>query len=675
MTTRPTTATDPSLLVPVALDALVLRDSPAGMTGNALFTTPATAPGSATGPGATAQAAAEGWELVNDPASASGTVTSSELLAAGPGQPGRLHVSTSGPGCGIRQRVASPDGGPPQAIATVRVLVLRGRVGIAAGTGRRLRVDGQSSGTGDWHQLRTLSSSAPVNEIRVVATSAEGAEFWVAEATLRPLQTGNLLDNASFAEPMQTSAPVTGPAGAGASAAPGWQVRNGPSAAATASTASSAVPSARRPGGQMLLVTTNAAGGGLVQQFLADETGPPGASATVWVFVTRGSVGLACGSAGDVRPGATTDALQTWVALQTQNTLPAGDGRAATLANQVAVVAATAGGADFSVDSAVVVQAGRDNLLTNPAFTQAAAGQPNPTSLTGRSTGGLTPSAGWTTWVNPQATISVAREPSDRPGSTGDMLHVTADNSGCGIVQTFLPHSDTGPDRITASAWVRTVRGGVCIGTGNGGDTGADTSTETAGQWQLIEAANGVSPANEFIIYAATDGGAEYYVDSPAVSWSRPAQWAACRMDRPQQPAGDGSNALQQLLPPPFADRPDDRPAGAYLHWALPDGLTRPQPAGAGTYPALPDRWLVARLAPGSARPARRAGVDPRRRRHVRHRPARRTTDRHPAGRLGRAGRRRPAVRSADGARLRRPGVGSPLRQRREPAGVLRPAV
>lgn len=46
------------------------------------------------------------------------------------------------------------------------------------------------------------------------------------------------------------------------------------------------------------------------------------------------------------------------------------------------------------------------------------------------------------------------------------------------------------------------------------------------------------------------------------------------------------------------------RQRGVYVHWAMPDSLTRQQAAGDGTLvpAALPDRWLVLRLQPGSRR-------------------------------------------------------------------------
>ena len=82
------------------------------------------------------------------------------------------------------------------------------------------------------------------------------------------------------------------------------------------------------------------------------------------------------------------------------------------------------------------------------------------------------------------------------------------------------------------------------------------------------------------------------------------AGFADCRM-RPPDPNGP---ARQELLPLPFADLPDVRPPGIYLHWALPDALTRERPAPSAqdgeptgtSMPVIPDRWLVARIALGS---------------------------------------------------------------------------
>lgn len=64
----------------------------------------------------------------------------------------------------------------------------------------------------------------------------------------------------------------------------------------------------------------------------------------------------------------------------------------------------------------------------------------------------------------------------------------------------------------------------------------------------------------------------------------------------------------RELWKPPLSELDGGRPRGAYLHWALPDGLTRGTVGddGNAAFPAIPDRWLVVRHWP-SARPGRRA--------------------------------------------------------------------
>src|SRR5262249_40176676 len=71
---------------------------------------------------------------------------------------------------------------------------------------------------------------------------------------------------------------------------------------------------------------------------------------------------------------------------------------------------------------------------------------------------------------------------------------------------------------------------------------------------------------------------------------------AALRMAAP--PTGPDRDA-RDLATPPFRDLPADRRGpGAYLHWALPDALTRGTQSATGevSFPAVPDRWLVLRL-------------------------------------------------------------------------------
>ena len=65
----------------------------------------------------------------------------------------------------------------------------------------------------------------------------------------------------------------------------------------------------------------------------------------------------------------------------------------------------------------------------------------------------------------------------------------------------------------------------------------------------------------------------------------------------------DEANRPEHAMPPPFADG-SPRPAGVHLHWATPDGLLRGKleqrsdgAANRLSLPALPDRWLVLRIA------------------------------------------------------------------------------
>ncbi len=72
--------------------------------------------------------------------------------------------------------------------------------------------------------------------------------------------------------------------------------------------------------------------------------------------------------------------------------------------------------------------------------------------------------------------------------------------------------------------------------------------------------------------------------------------WAATAMRQPSAAAGGPSR--QPLTPEPFAELPEGRPRGAYLHWAVPDALTRADPDSPDpVFPPLPDRWLVVRLS------------------------------------------------------------------------------
>lgn len=78
--------------------------------------------------------------------------------------------------------------------------------------------------------------------------------------------------------------------------------------------------------------------------------------------------------------------------------------------------------------------------------------------------------------------------------------------------------------------------------------------------------------------------------------------WADCAMRVPDDSMPTPIDA-RQLLPPPFRNRAESRPRGAYLQWALPDALAHGrQTRGSDdtTFPAVPDRWLVLRVSPST---------------------------------------------------------------------------
>ncbi len=79
--------------------------------------------------------------------------------------------------------------------------------------------------------------------------------------------------------------------------------------------------------------------------------------------------------------------------------------------------------------------------------------------------------------------------------------------------------------------------------------------------------------------------------------------WAATGMAVP--PGGEDHEPVpaSSLMPAPFTDLAESRPRGAYLQWYLPNGLTGgtvDNATGQASFPAIPDRWLVLRIAPGT---------------------------------------------------------------------------
>ena len=148
------------------------------------------------------------------------------------------------------------------------------------------------------------------------------------------------------------------------------------------------------------------------------------------------------------------------------------------------------------------------NLLVNAGFEP----QSGSSSFSGQGAG-PSAAADWETFNITRGTTTTEVLPV--PGGKF-ILHVTTDGWGDGVANVFLPFG-TGPMQSVAFARVLVVRGQVGLGTGNGGQTGFDAISRTIGAWETVAGIHGGSHANEFIVYATSEDGAEFYVDSPSV--------------------------------------------------------------------------------------------------------------------------------------------------------------
>jgi hypothetical protein len=169
------------------------------------------------------------------------------------------------------------------------------------------------------------------------------------------------------------------------------------------------------------------------------------------------------------------------------------------------------------------------NLLTNPGFEILHFGSTpgKPILYPGCKGPGFSPAGDWTTWMNScywdssSHTLTTELVPSTAPSGSHYMIHVITDGRDNGIVQSAIWSAP----KTKSSAWVFVNKGCVGIGTGNGGNTNPnDATTCETGKWMHLQAPNGVSPANEFIIYSvAVDGvpdslkGADFFADNAEV--------------------------------------------------------------------------------------------------------------------------------------------------------------
>jgi len=165
------------------------------------------------------------------------------------------------------------------------------------------------------------------------------------------------------------------------------------------------------------------------------------------------------------------------------------------------------------------------SLLENGDFSQVNSQGPYSTHTAGptEGSGGQSGAEYWTTWAPPGGTVSTYLMPSFFPGDGGNMLAVET-NGGAGIVQAFLPPQE-GPEEATACVWVYLEYGpGVCVGIGNSGNTHCSMTLTETGKWERITVSNGVSPANEIVIYGGGVSSAFYvtYASvSPGPAWDQ----------------------------------------------------------------------------------------------------------------------------------------------------------
>lgn len=162
------------------------------------------------------------------------------------------------------------------------------------------------------------------------------------------------------------------------------------------------------------------------------------------------------------------------------------------------------------------------NLVPNPGFETPATGVTpgTPVSYTDFCEGGTSAAADWLVWVNTcPSDISTTLLPSTAPNGGSYMLHVVTNGAENGIYFCcFANHAAT-----RSSVWVYVNSGCVGMGTGDGATTSpTDEITCVTGQWiEFYKVPNGVSPASEFIIYAApvsvSSPGADFYVDNAKV--------------------------------------------------------------------------------------------------------------------------------------------------------------
>jgi tetratricopeptide (TPR) repeat protein len=146
------------------------------------------------------------------------------------------------------------------------------------------------------------------------------------------------------------------------------------------------------------------------------------------------------------------------------------------------------------------------NLIANGSFTVAGASPRTASSNAGRS-----PSAArsWQLFNSGAGAIASSLEAAPS-GRSGRALRVTTTTPDSGLRQIIARSNSV--QRSVTTAWVYVTRGTVYLATGNGSSPAATTFSRTAGRWERLEAVNESCPGRTTVIYAASPGGADFYV-------------------------------------------------------------------------------------------------------------------------------------------------------------------
>jgi hypothetical protein len=240
-----------------------------------------------------------------------------------------LRCQTTGPGCGLRQRLLSGGVSPAGVQASIRLFVQSGTVAISCGLDRDTgAISASPSAPAGWQTL-VIPQASPPASIDAWATSAGGASFLVDEAWVQPNALDQCLANPGFDDPADPSAPgqpvTVGPStdghsyAGGWSAATHWSVWNNSGDAVT----TTQLVSTTRPGGtgDMLHLTATRGGCGLVQGFLPYPLsgGPRQIEAAVWVYLNSGSVVIGTGNGGHTNQDAMTTTTGQWELVTAPN--------------------------------------------------------------------------------------------------------------------------------------------------------------------------------------------------------------------------------------------------------------------------------------------------------------------------------------------------------------------